>query len=940
MNPFLKFLAAARSLKNQGFKKEQVYEFARREFGEINELMQKQIENIFNPKKTIGSKNKYFDPNDPLPYYNETPGEFVRRETPGSKENLLQELKIAYEKEFNRLRGDETAQELKEILKNLDTDGVPFASGGRAGYYGGGQAMVGEDLSEIGHGSDSLMARNMQLAPNSMATTSTGLNYLLGQDNDTARVPYKDGFSVQPFVSASRSNQGFEDGTNVNLQDLTYGGNVMYDKGLFSVGIEHLKGKDKYDFKYKDDTIVKDTSDRENTNLLFAIDIANTIKGKARLNKEGGQFEISMPFAEGGPARQNFKMGKRAFLQWMASGAAGIAGLKTGLFGLGKKEIAKEIAKDLTSVPIGNPQGMPVWFKPLVNRIIKEGDDVTKKFGTVDRELVHTKRLDKFEEVTVYQDLSTGNVRLEYGPHLTDDTGKVIRASNEPGVIHLEYRAPEIIEPNIKTGKGGGKTKEEFSAAESEPEVVNWEGDIEMSGENVVNTVDDLITDTSKLQKYATDNKLTIKELSDSMKKQKYKNKLDSDPMEQVNYIENKQGMNAMDYIDEGTRVGDFDPKGYLNYDTKGMNLYDGIKKIKKADGGRIGYKLGKKVAPVAKEGIETLIKKVNKLFGKDTLTTADKLPLPQKTLDREMFNSATKRFNNNKSIIPKDEYAEYSKDFDKEILGKYSPENAVDDIFPSGDYKYDADMAAEAYVENNPKMFKNMLYEDLDDRARSEVYSKVLTVISQRNAKMLKMKRNAKSIDISDDAVADDFTNFIKKTDPEGFKELEQKLLLENAKKPKNRKLNSEGGRIGLLVGGGPLKALINNLAKERGFKNGSELLKIMNYKNLPSKVKNLMTKEEFDTMKANRLEGVERWKDLMISQQEMTKNIDAGLNTPAAGLFKELEKTSPGYGIVPRNIRDKDILQMEQMIKNMETKGKGRKLNATGGIATMLGE
>ena len=358
-----------------------------------------------------------------------------------------------------------------------------------------------------------------------------------------------------------------------------------------------------------------------------------------------------------------------------------------------------------------------------------------------------------------------------------------------------------------------------------------------------------------------------------------------------------------------------------------------------KADGGRIGYKLGKKVAPVAKEGIETLIKKVNKLFGKDTLTTADKLPLPQKTLDREMFNSATKRFNNNKSIIPKDEYAEYSKDFDKEILGKYSPENAVDDIFPSGDYKYDADMAAEAYVENNPQMFKNMLYEDLDDRARSEVYSKVLTVISQRNAKMLKMKRNAKSIDISDDAVADDFTNFIKKTDPEGFKELEQKLLLENAKKPKNRKLNSEGGRIGLLVGGGPLKALINNLAKERGM-TGVELLRIMNWKNLPSKIKNLMTKEQFDTMKINRLEGVERWKDLMISQQEMTKNIDAGLKTPAAGLFKELEKTSPGYGIVPRNVGDRDILQMEQMIKNMEIKGKGRKLNATGGLASMLGE
>ena len=256
------------------------------------------------------------------------------------------------------------------------------------------------------------------------------------------------------------------------------------------------------------------------------------------------------------------------------------------------KGAGKTVAKELTSVPIGNPEGMPVWFKPLVNKIIKEGDDVTKKFGTVDRQIVHTKKIDDFEEVTVYQDLNTGDVRLEYGPHLTDDTGKVIRASNEPEVIQLEYKAPEIIEPDIATGKGGGKTKEEFSAMEAEPEVVNWEGDIEMSGENVVNKVEDLITDTSKLQKYATDNKLTIKELSDSMKKQKFKKKLDSDPMEQVNYIENKQGMNAMDYIDEGTRVGDFDPKGYQNYDTKGMNLYDGIKRSKKASGG-LAYMLG-----------------------------------------------------------------------------------------------------------------------------------------------------------------------------------------------------------------------------------------------------------------------------------------------------------------------------------------------------------
>ena len=92
--------------------------------------------------------------------------------------------------------------EAEEALRNKNVvpikDPLDMATGGRAGYYGGGQAMVGEDLSEIGHGSDSLMARNMQLAPNSMATTSTGLNYLLGQDNDTARVPYNEGNMVLP----------------------------------------------------------------------------------------------------------------------------------------------------------------------------------------------------------------------------------------------------------------------------------------------------------------------------------------------------------------------------------------------------------------------------------------------------------------------------------------------------------------------------------------------------------------------------------------------------------------------------------------------------------------------------------------------------------------------------------------------------------------------
>ena len=40
-------------------------------------------------------------------------------------------------------------------------------------------------------------------------------------------------------------------------------------------------------------------------------------------------------YADGGPARQNFAMGKRAFLKMLGGVGAGIAGLKSGLLGVG-----------------------------------------------------------------------------------------------------------------------------------------------------------------------------------------------------------------------------------------------------------------------------------------------------------------------------------------------------------------------------------------------------------------------------------------------------------------------------------------------------------------------------------------------------------------------------------------------------------------------------
>ena len=45
----------------------------------------------------------------------------------------------------------------------------------------------------------------------------------------------------------------------------------------------------------------------------------------------------------------------------------------------------------------GTP-GMPDWYIPLVNRIVKEGKDVSSKLSTKSRETVHTKKIERLEK--------------------------------------------------------------------------------------------------------------------------------------------------------------------------------------------------------------------------------------------------------------------------------------------------------------------------------------------------------------------------------------------------------------------------------------------------------------------------------------------------------------------------------------------------------------
>ena len=261
-------------------------------------------------------------------------------------------------------------------------------------------------------------------------------------------------------------------------------------------------------------------------------------------------------FAYGGVAgllgeRQNFAMGRRAFMKLLGGVGAGIGALKTGILGFGKGA-SKQVAKEVVTTP--NVAGKPVWFDKLVNRVILEGDDVTKKFATKERELVNTKQINDFAEVTVYRDLDTNTVRVNFGSKLKIDPnkpyerGNISRAVNDPYQIDLIVKGSKYIEPTlIKTKEGfvqrrGGKTKAEFEAYESEPRVANQDGDIEFDGERMVNNVDDLMQDVSVLEEFATGKKLTGKKAIKAKKKQENFEKFTHDTSAQSDYIVNKYG--------------------------------------------------------------------------------------------------------------------------------------------------------------------------------------------------------------------------------------------------------------------------------------------------------------------------------------------------------------------------------------------------------------
>ena len=190
-------------------------------------------------------------------------------------------------------------------------------------------------------------------------------------------------------------------------------------------------------------------------------------------------------------------------------------------------------AKGVTKVPMiktDNVPGKPEWFDQLVNKVIVEGDDVTKRFATGERQSIHQKTLDDGSVVRVTEDVDDGAVRVEY------QSEKNVFGDD----VQLEYKKPLPDE-------GNPRPKAEFTTAESgpvgrggrSPDGDDYEIDVDEVGGT---SIRDLDSDVSKLKEYATGKKPTMTEIVQNKKRRDKAKAITEDPEAQSDAVIRRQG--------------------------------------------------------------------------------------------------------------------------------------------------------------------------------------------------------------------------------------------------------------------------------------------------------------------------------------------------------------------------------------------------------------
>jgi len=225
----------------------------------------------------------------------------------------------------------------------------------------------------------------------------------------------------------------------------------------------------------------------------------------SRENKEAAKrFKDKMKddpenMAQGGRAGFKDGMSRRKFLQIMGGLAAlPIVGK---FFKAGK--VATKAAPIVKTPPVA---GKPEWFDSLVNKVITEGDDMTKQFATKEREIVHATKIDNDAFVTVTRDLDDGKVRVD----INDPTTNVMDDQGD-AIVSMEFK-PGMADETTK----GAKPADEFTVTETDYRNYQDGPDdfITEATENTVTDTKDLTSDLTKVKMYAKGQKKpTIKEM-------------------------------------------------------------------------------------------------------------------------------------------------------------------------------------------------------------------------------------------------------------------------------------------------------------------------------------------------------------------------------------------------------------------------------------------
>ena len=233
-------------------------------------------------------------------------------------------------------------------------------------------------------------------------------------------------------------------------------------------------------------------------------------KDKRSLNADGGRIGLK----DG--------MNRRTFLKLLG----GLASIPI----IGKIVKPLKTVKGVKNVPIiktDNVPGKPEWFDQLVNKVIIEGDDVTKRFATGERQSIHQKTLDDGSVVRVTEDVDDGAVRVEY-----ESEANVF---GDP--VQMQYKKPLASE-------GDPRPTAEFTTAESGPVGRRYgPDDYEIEVDEVGGTsIKDLDSDVSKLKQYATGKGPTMKEIVQNKKRKDKAKRITEDPEAQSDAVIARQG--------------------------------------------------------------------------------------------------------------------------------------------------------------------------------------------------------------------------------------------------------------------------------------------------------------------------------------------------------------------------------------------------------------